>query len=225
MNEGGVCIRGGSSGREAWFEVSCCPPNVARTLASLSSYVATTDADGVQIHQYMAGRIRAELAAGILILDTSRPTTIGRIKVAVLESPDTPVTISLRVPAWATGAALTVGESAKVAAPGTATITQAFQPGQEIILDLRGPPVLLPDDRTDAVRGCVAIERGPEVLALESGTSPKGGSWTKQESMLRPVLPRRTELSPSLWWVCTDILPPVTGPSFLTLRVTPQGYS
>ena len=89
MNEGGVCIRGGSSGREAWFEVSCCPPNVARTLASLSSYVATTDADGVQIHQYMAGRIRAELAAGILIL-----TRRDRLPLDASRSP----CLNLRIP-------------------------------------------------------------------------------------------------------------------------------
>jgi len=30
------------------------------------------------------------------------------------------------------------------------------------------PRVTAPDPRVDAVRGCVAIERGPEVLALES---------------------------------------------------------
>ena len=44
--------RASSSLRAPWFAVSCCPPNVARTLASLAAYVATTDDDGLQIHQY-----------------------------------------------------------------------------------------------------------------------------------------------------------------------------
>jgi hypothetical protein len=176
LNEDGVCIRGGSSGREAWFEVSCCPPNVARTLASLSSYVATTDADGVQIHQYAAGRIRAELATGALILDveTDYPAT-GRIKLTVAEAPGTPVSISLRVPAWATGATLNAGEGARPAGPGTTTHTEAFRPGQEIILEFpMTPRFSWPDDRIDAVRGCVAVERGPEVFALESVDLPAG---------------------------------------------------
>ena len=44
--------RASSSLRAPWFAVSCCPPNVARTLASLATYVATTDDEGLQLHQY-----------------------------------------------------------------------------------------------------------------------------------------------------------------------------
>lgn len=134
------------------------------------------DANGVQIHQYAAGRIRAELATGTLILDveTSYPAT-GRIKLTVAEAPGTPVSISLRVPAWATGATLDAGEGTLPAAPGTTTVTRAFRPGQQIILDLPiDPRFSWPDDRIDAVRGCVAIERGPEVYALESIDLPAG---------------------------------------------------
>src|SRR5690606_7916457 len=40
--------RAEASMRAPWFEVSCCPTNVARTLASLAGYVATTDGSGVQ---------------------------------------------------------------------------------------------------------------------------------------------------------------------------------
>ena len=38
--------RASSSLRATWFEVSCCPPNVARTLASLGAYVATAMTTG-----------------------------------------------------------------------------------------------------------------------------------------------------------------------------------
>jgi DUF1680 family protein len=37
----------------------------------------------------------------------------------------------------------------------------------ELVLPLV-PRITTPDPRIDAVRGCVAVERGPEVLALES---------------------------------------------------------
>ena len=184
LNEDGVCIRGGSSGREAWFEVSCCPPNVARTLASLSSYVATTDTAGVQIHQYAAGRIRAELGSGALVLDveTDYPTT-GSIKITVVEAPDSPVSISLRVPGWAIGATMDAGEGAQPSVPGTAAVTKAFLSGQEIILKLpMEPRFSWPDDRIDAVRGCVAVERGPEVFALESVDLPAG--WELQDAQI-----------------------------------------
>ena len=48
-------------------------------------------------------------------------------------------------------------------------IRHAFRAGDIVQLDLpMAPRVSRPDSRIDAVRGCVAVERGPEVLALES---------------------------------------------------------
>lgn len=176
LNDDGVCIRGGSSGREAWFEVSCCPPNVARTLASLGAYIATKDDNGVQIHQYATSRIRTQLESGLLVLDvdTDYPAT-GRIKVTVTESPDSPVTLSLRVPAWAQSAVLDAGDGPEPVGPGSASVTRSFQPGEEILLDLSlEPRFSWPDERIDAVRGCVAVERGPEVFTLESVDLPAG---------------------------------------------------
>ena len=32
----------GTHRREPWFDCACCPPNLARTLASIGGYVATT---------------------------------------------------------------------------------------------------------------------------------------------------------------------------------------
>lgn len=174
LNDDGVCIRGGSSGREAWFEVSCCPPNVARTLSSLNAYIATSDTAGIQLHQYASGRIRADLAHGPLVLDveTDYPVT-GRIVVTVVESPEVPVTIGLRIPSWATKATLDTGSGTQPVAPGAAAVTNTFSPGQQLVLELAlSPRFTWPDDRIDAVRGCVAVERGPEVLALESVDLP-----------------------------------------------------
>lgn len=74
------------------------------------------------------------------------------------------------MPSWAHGATVQVGEEdAADAAPGTVSIRRAFRAGDVVHLVLPvAPRVTAPDPRVDAVRGCVAIERGPEVLALES---------------------------------------------------------
>ena len=72
--------RASSSLRAPWFAVSCCPPNVARTLASLAAYVATTDDDGLQLHQYAPARIRTTLADGRRVeldVETAYPTRRG----------------------------------------------------------------------------------------------------------------------------------------------------
>ena len=47
------------SQRLPWYTCACCPPNLARLMASVHCYLATTDDDGLQIHQYTAGAIRA----------------------------------------------------------------------------------------------------------------------------------------------------------------------
>jgi DUF1680 family protein len=178
LNEDGVCIRGGASGREAWFEVSCCPPNVARTLASLSSYVATTTTRGLQIHQYATGRVNADLDGGTLTVDirTEYPSA-GRIDLTIAAAPQGTAELSLRVPVWASDAIGRINGMPVTLEAGVWLIRRLFAIGDVITLDLPITPRFThPDHRIDAVRGTVAVERGPLVLALESLDIPAGWS-------------------------------------------------
>jgi DUF1680 family protein len=57
----------------------------------------------------------------------------------------------------------------------SAAWTRRWQPGDRIELDLgMTPRVTPPDRRVDAVRGCVAIERGPLVYCIEAADLPAG---------------------------------------------------
>ncbi len=38
--------------RNAWYDTTCCPPNLERTFASLSGYFYSTSTDGVYVHLY-----------------------------------------------------------------------------------------------------------------------------------------------------------------------------
>ncbi|MDF2554192.1 MAG: uncharacterized protein K0R60_87, partial [Microbacterium sp.] len=171
--------RASSSLRAPWFEVSCCPPNVARTLASLDAYLATSDDEGVQLHQYAPASVRTTLPDGRVVafdVETDYPVS-GRIRVVSRAdaAPDAPWTLTLRVPSWAHGARLRVvpadggATEEREAAPGCVEVRRAFRAGDVVELDLPMTPRLTaPDERIDAVRGCLAVERGPEVYALES---------------------------------------------------------
>jgi DUF1680 family protein len=167
--DGAVSPRASSSLRAPWFEVSCCPPNVARTLASLAAYVATADDDGVQLHQYAPATIRTTLPDGTAValdVETGYPRH-GAVRVHVRE--DATWTLSLRVPAWADGARLVVDGVEEPVAPGTVAVRRAFRAGDVVELHLPVTPrFTAADPRIDAVRGCLAVERGPEVLCLES---------------------------------------------------------
>jgi DUF1680 family protein len=172
----GASIRASSSQRAPWFEVSCCPPNVARTLASLNALLATVDENGVQLHQYAPCTIRAELPGGQpvgLELATAYPRD-GLVRVRVSDDADEPWTLTLRVPAWAGRSTLVTRpvdgpESVRPVDPGSADVRRRFLAGDVVELQLPMPAwVSRADPRADAVRGCVVVERGPLVFCLES---------------------------------------------------------
>jgi uncharacterized protein len=156
--------------RAPWFEVSCCLPNIARLLASLSSYLVTADDTGLRVHQYADCDVETRLDDGRpvgLEVRTSYPDE-GDVAVRVTRS-GAAWSITLRVPDWATGAVLTVDGERRPVAPGEVVLTREWAVGQEIRLELpMRPRFVRPDPRIDAVRGCVAVERGPLVLCAES---------------------------------------------------------
>jgi uncharacterized protein len=168
--------RAASSQRAPWFEVSCCPTNVARTFASLAAYVATIDASGLQIHQYAPSTIAAVLPddrAIALRVETEYPSA-GTVVVIVDESPDTPWTLSLRVPGWARdGATIASGGRRDRVSGRMARVTGVFRAGDRIVLELPlAPRLTFPDPRLDDLRGTAAVEVGPLVYCLESVDQP-----------------------------------------------------
>ena len=164
----------GSAERAGWYKCACCPPNVMRLLSSLEQYVATAGDWAVQIHQYAPGRVRTPDAE--LEVATEYPWS-GRVEVTVSATREEAWTLALRVPAWARGASLAVaGDGRRDVAPGAyATVTRAWRPGDRVVLDLPVAARLTgPHPLVDAVRGCVAIERGPLVYCLEQVDLPAG---------------------------------------------------
>src|SRR5690606_2439594 len=168
--EGGV--------RAPWFDVSCCPTNVARTLASWQAYVASVDGDELSLLQHAACDVDVALDAGgrLAVRVTTEYPADGVVRVEVVDAPGREVALRLRVPSWAHGATLTGPDGvARLVAPGWAEVRGALGAGDVVVLDLPVAPRLTwPDPRIDAVRGCVAVERGPVVLCLESVDLPAG---------------------------------------------------
>lgn len=156
--------------RANWFWVSCCPTNVVRLLSSLTGYVATTAGDALTVQQYVGGTVRAELGDGreVQVAVSGDYPWDGRITVEV-QSGEGEWELRLRVPGWATGARLEVDGEVTPVAPGYATVRREWRAGDVVVLDLPVQPrVLRPDDRINALRGTLAIQRGPLVYCAES---------------------------------------------------------
>ena len=77
-------------------------------------------------------------------------------------------TLALRVPSWTDGSL-----DGEPVSPGYATVTRDWSAGDTVTLELdMTPRVVAPHPRIDAVRGCLAIERGPLVYCLETADAP-----------------------------------------------------
>ncbi|SOE07262.1 glycoside hydrolase family 127 protein [Streptomyces sp. Ag109_G2-15] len=165
-----------SARRTRWFRCACCPPNVMRLLGSLEHYLASGDDGGLQIHQYVTGRY----ACGPIVVraETDYPWH-GTIALTVEETPaDRPWTLSLRIPQWCREFRVRCGEETydSPVDDGWLRLERTWTPGDRIVLELTLEPRLTAaDPRVDAVRGCVAIERGPLVYCLEQVDHPGGG--------------------------------------------------
>ncbi|WIX90183.1 beta-L-arabinofuranosidase domain-containing protein [Amycolatopsis sp. DG1A-15b] len=160
------------SQRLPWYSCACCPPNLARLVASLSGYVATTDPGGLQVHLYAAGTIRTTVDGVDVRVETrTRYPWDGRVELTVTTA--TPLMLSLRVPGWA-GGALIDGVPAEVR-DGYAEVRRDWTGGTTVTLELpMAARVVRPHPRIDAVRGCVAVTRGPLVYCLEQADLPHG---------------------------------------------------
>ena len=163
--------RGGIE-RPEWYSCACCPPNVMRQIALVGHYVATVDTAGLQIHQYMSAHVpfaNAEGHRATLLIETDYPWD-GDIRLTIDETDDEVWRLSLRVPGWClSGVAHLNGESAAVAPGGQyAHLERRWKVGDTVDLTLRmAPKSVEPNPRIDAIRGCLAIERGPLVYCLE----------------------------------------------------------
>jgi uncharacterized protein len=169
-----VAADAGAGERQAWYPCSCCPPNLMRTLSSWEQLLATRDARGIQIQQYAEADLGAAVEGGEvrLAVKTGYPWT-GRVTIDVVAAPSGPWTLALRRPAWA--------REARIAWPGEepgqggSSRTSVWSPGDRVVLELDlEPRIVAGDARIDAIRGCVALERGPLVYCFESADLPAG---------------------------------------------------
>ncbi|MFE2429030.1 glycoside hydrolase family 127 protein [Streptomyces sp. NPDC059373] len=237
-----------SARRTRWFRCACCPPNVMRLLAGLEHYLSSTDGQGLQIHQYVTGRYSGDLDGGTAVTVSSRTDYPwhGAITLTVEETPaDRPWTLSLRIPQWCREYRVRCGDrtydqSDSRVEDGWLRLERAWVPGDQVVLELGLEPRLtVADPRVDAVRGCVAIERGPLVYCLEQVDHPGGGLDDIVIDSTRPLAVKdrpdllggvtvvvaaghRRQLPAAGWWpyrspdAATDPVPPAGEPVELT---------
>lgn len=153
--------------RQKWFGCSCCPPNLARILTSLSNYAYSVGEKELLVNMYMESKVNTELAGGKLSLDvkTNYPWD-GTVTIKVIDAPENEVSIGLRIPDWCKK--YSISESDAQLKNGYLTISKQLVKGDEIVLDMEMPVEIIeanPRVREDA--GKLAVQRGPVVYCIE----------------------------------------------------------
>ncbi len=165
----GACVRT----RSHWDHVACCPPNIARTLASLGGYVyGTAGNNALFVHLYVAGMLEIDLVGQTLRIEQRHGYPWdGQIELLINPAkPGVSFDLNLRIPAWAKGTSVSVnGQTPQAIRAGTyLTLSRSWSPRDRITLDLPMPiRRLLAHRRVSDNAGCVAAARGPLIYCLE----------------------------------------------------------
>jgi DUF1680 family protein len=157
--------------RSEWFDCACCPPNLARLVASVGNYFYSVSPDTLYVHLYNQNSARFNIGGGVVQIQqqTNYPWG-GDVDFAFKTDQPRKFTLALRIPDWCHDFQVAVNGT-PVNVPisnGYVDLSRTWGNGDELTLSLAMPvervaahPLL----RQDA--GCVALQRGPVVYCLE----------------------------------------------------------
>lgn len=204
--------------RSEWFDCACCPPNLARLVASIGGYFYSTSGDTLYAHLYNQNRANFTLGGNTVEIEqeTNYPWD-GSIRFSVQTAQPTSFELALRIPDWCASYSLQVN-GVPVEAPverGYARINRQWSAGDEVLLTLDMPVERIvphPEIRQNA--GCIALQRGPIVYCLEEVDN---GS-----RLANVIIPRDAQLTSSLDAELFGGVGIITGDA---VRVEPAGWS
>jgi hypothetical protein len=180
--------RGRSGQRMPYFDVACCPANLARLMAQLPGLIYAQRDDTLFVNLYVGSEVRATLPdSDVRVSQSSDYPWDGRVALAVDPARAATFSLKLRRPGWldagpfgtdlyrfedAGDGVVTLsvnGEPVDAGAEaGWLTITRRWSPGDRVELTLPMPARrVLAHPALAAADGRAAIQRGPVVYSLE----------------------------------------------------------
>jgi len=178
----------GGHARSPWFGCACCPSNVARFIPSVPGLAYAHKNDALYVNLFISGETAIETGTNKvkLIQQTQYPWD-GKTTVRVEPETSATFAIYVRIPGWARNEAVpsglyafsepvrqtaTLKVNGKRLSPtiekGFARLERRWDKGDTIELDLPMPVRrILANEKVEADRGKVALQRGPLVYCLE----------------------------------------------------------
>ncbi len=156
--------------RQEWFGCACCPPNIARLLASLQKYVCSTDGRTLYLHLYLSGDLDIPAGNGKYSVKVRRQSPwSGITEIRVDGVPEGKGQIALRIPGWCREWSVRINDRIQEADVQKGYLyLKGVLPEDSIRLQFDMTPGLIQaDPRVRADAGKAAVQMGPFVYCLE----------------------------------------------------------
>ena len=161
--------------RQKWFGCACCPPNLARLISSIGTYVFTETEDTVFVHLYIGSHMEKKMESGSakISIQSGFPWN-GDVTVQVACDTEETFTIALRIPDWCGKYQIKGIEGAVTKEEnGYLYITKAWKSDSiqiEFPMEIK---IIEADSRVRENIGKAAVMRGPVVYCLEEADNGK----------------------------------------------------
>lgn len=174
--------------RPAWHACACCPPNLARLIASLGKYLWSEDDSAVYSHLLIGSE--ADTGHGHISLDSGYPWE-GRARYTIHDGGS--FTLAIHVPHHAAGLCVAINGSAASGTlrDGYVHLTRAWQPGDQVTVTFDMPVRRIhAHPRLRDAAGKVALARGPFIYCVEGADHAAALSSLilPGDAQVRPVL-------------------------------------
>ena len=177
----------GQHQRQAWFGCACCPSNISRFIPSLPGYVYAVKDKDVYVNLFLSNK--SELAVGKKKVALSQQTNYpwdGDITITIDQNSVGQFALKIRIPGWVKGKVVPsdlysytdgkrlgyrVSVNNQELYPEIRdyiTIDRKWKKGDKVQIHFdMEPRVVRANNKVEADRGMVAIERGPLVYCAE----------------------------------------------------------
>lgn len=163
--------------RQKWFGVACCPPNIARTLASLGEYLYFTQEDAIWINLFISNSAVFQVnGKEVLLQITTNFPNDGKVLISIKTKEIVKGKLAIRIPNYVQEYCLEIDGSGVDFVPVVGGyLTLELESGmQEILLDFQLHARIVhanPLVKEDV--GKIAIVKGPMVFCLEEQDNEK----------------------------------------------------
>ncbi|MEL7604323.1 MAG: glycoside hydrolase family 127 protein, partial [Bacillota bacterium] len=154
---------------------ACCPPNVARTLASLGQYIYAADDDTITVNLFISSSFHTVLAGGDAQVEM-KSDLMNSGDVAVSAASNSGLRLAIRIPEYAQAPAFSVDGAPASSAVEMGYVSFELPAGRhtvEIRMDV-SPRWMAANPRTREDAGKVALMKGPCVYCLEEADNGSG---------------------------------------------------